>query len=92
MGRSVKNGKHDDCFLGMSSLERGVKLVSIVAEVAGTLHSDNQSEESSFFSEDTIEVISERHRPIKPMALSKVGGPRFEVECFDGHNDYLLWE
>ncbi|OAE32229.1 hypothetical protein AXG93_4525s1100 [Marchantia polymorpha subsp. ruderalis] len=26
------------------------------------------------------------------MALSKVGGPRFEVERFDGRTDYLLWE
>lgn len=26
------------------------------------------------------------------MALSKVGGPRFEVERFDGRTHYLLWE
>lgn len=26
------------------------------------------------------------------MAVSKVGGPKFEVERFDGRTDYLLWE
>ncbi|OAE31258.1 hypothetical protein AXG93_1962s1150 [Marchantia polymorpha subsp. ruderalis] len=76
----------------MSSLERGVELVPIVAEVAGILHSDDESEESSFLSEDPVEIIPERLQPIKPMALSKVGGPRFEVERFDGRTDYLLWE
>ncbi|OAE34723.1 hypothetical protein AXG93_700s1050 [Marchantia polymorpha subsp. ruderalis] len=76
----------------MSSLERGLELVPIVVEGAGTLHTDNESEETSFLIEDTVEVILERIQPIKPMALSKVGGPRFEVERFDGRNDYLLWE
>ncbi|OAE18143.1 hypothetical protein AXG93_406s1100 [Marchantia polymorpha subsp. ruderalis] len=76
----------------MSSLERGVELVPIVAECAGTLYSDDESEESSFLSEDLVEVIPERLQPIKPMTLSKVGGPRFEVKRFDGRTDYLLWE
>ncbi|OAE22523.1 hypothetical protein AXG93_2423s1100 [Marchantia polymorpha subsp. ruderalis] len=76
----------------MSSLEQGVKLVPIVAEGAGTLHLDDESDESSFLSEDPIEVILEHLQPIKPMALSKVGGPSFEVERFDGRTDYLLWE
>lgn len=26
------------------------------------------------------------------MALCKVGGPRFEVERFDGRTNYLLWK
>lgn len=65
-----------------------MELVPIVAKGAGTLHSNDKSEESSLLSEDSIEVIAGRHPPIKPMAISKIGGPRFEVERFDG--DYLL--
>ncbi|OAE35438.1 hypothetical protein AXG93_2587s1530 [Marchantia polymorpha subsp. ruderalis] len=80
----------------MSSSERGVKLVPIVEEGAGLLHSDDDSENSSFLFEDPVEVILERNqieiRLIKPMTLSKVGGPRFEVEHFDGRTDYFLWE
>ncbi|OAE33659.1 hypothetical protein AXG93_4689s1460 [Marchantia polymorpha subsp. ruderalis] len=80
------------CWLVKYALERGVELVPIVAEGAGTLHSDDESEESSFLFEDPVEVIPERLQPIKPMALSKIGGPRFEVEQFDGRTDYLLWK
>ncbi|OAE26592.1 hypothetical protein AXG93_4542s1130 [Marchantia polymorpha subsp. ruderalis] len=64
----------------MSSLERGVKLVPIVAEDAGLLHSDDEREESSFLSEDPVEVIPKCHQienwPIKPMTLSKVLIPK----------------
>ncbi|OAE35568.1 hypothetical protein AXG93_2841s1010 [Marchantia polymorpha subsp. ruderalis] len=76
----------------MSSLKRGAELVPIVAEGARTLHSDDKSEKSSFLSKYHIEVIPERLKLIKPMMLSKVGGPRFEVERFDGRTDYLLWK
>ncbi|OAE28291.1 hypothetical protein AXG93_2507s1030 [Marchantia polymorpha subsp. ruderalis] len=58
----------------MSSLERGVELVPVVAEGAGTLHSDDKSDESSFLSEDPVEIIPERFQPIKPMALTKAMG------------------
>lgn len=78
--------------MGMSSLKRGAELVPIVAEGARTLHSDDKSEKSSFLSKYHIEVIPERLKLIKPMMLSKVGGPRFEVERFDGRTDYLLWK
>ncbi|OAE34133.1 hypothetical protein AXG93_2891s1580 [Marchantia polymorpha subsp. ruderalis] len=53
---------------------------------------DDESEESSFLFEYPIEVIPKRHRLTKPMALSKVGGPKFEVERFDSRTDYLIWE
>lgn len=69
-----------------------MKIVPIFTEGAGTLHSDDKSEESSFLFKDPVEVIPERHRPIKPMALSKVGVLSFEVERFDGCTDYLLWK
>lgn len=54
----------------MSSLEQEAKLFPIVAEYAKLLHLDNKSEDSSFLSEDQVEVILKfqiGNQSIKPM-------------------------
>lgn len=60
------------------------------------LHLDDKIDESSFLSKDNVEYISEYPQignwHIKPMTLSKIGGPKFEVERFDDRTNYLLLE
>lgn len=61
----------------MNSLERGEELVLIVPEDVEFLHLNNKSEDASFLSEYTVEVIL-KHLQIA-IGQSKVGGSRFKI-------------